>query len=67
LHYPNETDRQEAWLRANPKVDFYVYKEGENGLLTLLDALEEVDLDVARVKTKLLHDVFERCDFLVKG
>jgi len=40
-NFPVTADRQERFLKDNPQIDFYVYKEGEDGWLKIIELLNE--------------------------
>ena len=49
-NYPIVADEQEAFLRDNPVIDFYVWLEGEQAFVDLYQALEASDFDVNVLK-----------------
>lgn len=56
-HYPIVAAEQEAYLRANPEIDFYIIKEGEAAFANLTAALAEAGLDREAVKARGLASV----------
>jgi radical SAM superfamily enzyme YgiQ (UPF0313 family) len=38
-HYPLLRDEQEAYLRAHPNIDFYIFREGEQAFVDLFNQL----------------------------
>jgi radical SAM superfamily enzyme YgiQ (UPF0313 family) len=56
-HYPIVASEQEAYLRANPEIDFYIIKEGEAAFANLMSALVETGLDRDVVKARGLASV----------
>ena len=49
-NYPIVADEQEAFLRDNPVIDFYVWLEGEQAFVDLYQALEASDFDIEALK-----------------
>jgi radical SAM superfamily enzyme YgiQ (UPF0313 family) len=49
-NYPIVANEQEAFLRENPVIDFYVWLEGEQAFVDLYHALEAADFDVQALK-----------------
>ncbi|MGH7787134.1 MAG: B12-binding domain-containing radical SAM protein [Candidatus Binatia bacterium] len=49
-NYPTAAAEQRAFLTRYPLVDFYVYKEGEEPFLALIEALRAVGFDAAALK-----------------
>jgi len=56
-HYPIVAKEQEAYLRANPEIDFYIIKEGEAAFASLVTALAEADFDREAVKGRALPSI----------
>lgn len=56
-HYPIIASEQEAYLRANPHIDFYIIKEGEAAFANLVEALSEEGLNRDAVKSRGLASV----------
>jgi radical SAM superfamily enzyme YgiQ (UPF0313 family) len=61
-NYPLEADEQEAYLRAHPYIDFYIFKDGEEAFLALIEALLESGLDAGKVRKKKLR--LPNCHYL---
>ena len=49
-NYPLNDQDQEEFLRSNPVIDFYIFREGELAFLDLFNRLKEFDFDVSRLK-----------------
>jgi radical SAM superfamily enzyme YgiQ (UPF0313 family) len=56
-HYPTVVKEQEAYLQANPEIDFYIIKEGEAAFANLIASLIETGLDREAVKNRALASV----------
>lgn len=61
-NYPILRDEQEAFLRARPAIDFYVWHEGEQAFADLVTALVEADFDVEAVKRRHMPSVHAIAD-----
>ena len=61
-NYPLEIEKQEAFLRSHPAVDFYVVHEGEIPFADMLKALLAAGMDRQAVKGHLasVHSIDER-------
>ena len=51
-NYPIRRKEQEQFLRANPAIDFYVYRDGDLAFTKLLEALLETGLDAQKIKAE---------------
>ncbi len=62
-NYPKNAPEQESFLKQREMIDFYLYREGEPGLLSLLQALMAHDFHIPETKKADLPN----CHFLADG
>ncbi|RJR32889.1 MAG: radical SAM protein [Deltaproteobacteria bacterium] len=62
-NYPKDAAEQETFLQHRNLIDFYLYREGEPGLLSLLQALMAHNFDIRETKKAGLPN----CHFLADG
>lgn len=49
-NYPLTAGEQESFLKRHPEIDFYVWLEGENALVALIDALADCGFSAGQLK-----------------
>jgi radical SAM superfamily enzyme YgiQ (UPF0313 family) len=64
-NYPITEAEQEAFLKKRPAIDFYIYRDGEEAFVRLLEALSEVNNDVGIIKTN--NKKIPNCHYIVDG
>jgi radical SAM superfamily enzyme YgiQ (UPF0313 family) len=63
--YPLDRESQEAYLRQNPYIDFYIFKDGEVAFNELFRALKEKNFDVEAIKGEKTR--LPNCHFIAEG
>ena len=64
-NYPLEPQEQEAFLRAHPAIDFYVFRNGEIPFSLLFEALRKYDFDAEKLKADKV--AIPGCHYLSNG
>jgi radical SAM superfamily enzyme YgiQ (UPF0313 family) len=66
-NYPQDPGEQEAFLKRRPAIDFYLFREGEPGLLSLLQTLLAHNFDLQGVKKSRLPNVHYLAEGIFQG
>ncbi|MBL6958569.1 MAG: cobalamin-dependent protein, partial [Rhodospirillales bacterium] len=64
-NYPIVEAEQEAFLLAHPEIDFYVFRDGEEAFVKLLEALQDADCRIDAIKKDQLK--IPSCHYIADG